>query len=149
MPDTFGNDKPLPRLEINRTIFQIDDEVPLQDKEELIVVVVFMPVILTLHDPEANNGVVHPAERLVIPLVGAGFNQHRNVYQAESRKLSVEVSRVRIILLFAHRMSQPGIKAVSCFPPNTRKNADISKDKRGCDASRKPTEEVAWEAEIS
>ena len=48
MGDAFGNDKPLLRLQINRAIFEIDDKVPLQDKEELIVVVMFVPMILAL-----------------------------------------------------------------------------------------------------
>ena len=75
MLDAFGNDKSLLWLQINRAIFKIDDEVPLQDKEELIVVVMFVPVVFALHDSQANNGVVHLAERLVIPLLGAGFYQ--------------------------------------------------------------------------
>jgi hypothetical protein len=102
MPDAFGNDKSLLWLEINRTIFEIDDKVPLQDKEELVVVVMFVPVVLALDDPESNHGVVHLAECLVIPFIGAGFHQGRNVHYAQSWKLGIEVSRVRIILLFAH-----------------------------------------------
>ncbi len=105
MPDAFGNDKSLLWLQINRPIFEIDDEVPLQDKEELVVVVMFVPVVLALHDPQANNGVVHLAERLLIPLLGAGFHQDWNVNQVESRKLYIEVSGVRIILLFAHGLN--------------------------------------------
>lgn len=102
MPDAFGNDKSLLWLQVNRAIFEIDDKVPLQDEEELIVGVMFVPVVLALHDPQANNGVVHLAERLVVPLIGAGFHQTRNVHHAERWKLDIEVSSVRIILLFAH-----------------------------------------------
>ena len=102
MLDAFGNDKSLLWLQVNRAIFEIDDKVPLQDKEELIVGVMFVPVVLALHDPQTNNGVVHLAERLVVPLIGAGFHQRRNVYHLESWKLDIEVSSVRIILLFAH-----------------------------------------------
>jgi hypothetical protein len=102
MLDAFGNDKSLLWLQINRAIFKIDDEVPLQDEEELVVVVMFVPVVFALHDSQANNGVVHPAERLVVPLLGAGFHQGWNVNQLERRKLYIEVSGVRIILLFAH-----------------------------------------------
>ena len=75
MLDAFGNDKSLLWLQINRAIFKIDDEVPLQDEEELVVVVMFVPVVFALHDSQANNGVVHLAERLVVPLLGAGFHQ--------------------------------------------------------------------------
>jgi len=104
MLDAFGNDKSLLWLQINRAIFEIDDKVSLQDKEELVVVVMFVPVILALHDPEANNGVVHFTECLVIPLIGAGFDQGRNVHQAERWKLDIEMGSVRIIWLFAHRL---------------------------------------------
>jgi hypothetical protein len=102
MLDAFGNDKSLLWLQINRAIFKIDDEVPLQDEEELVVVVMFVPVVFALHDSQANNGVVHLAERLVVPLLGAGFHQGGNVHQLERRKLYIEVSGVRIILLLAH-----------------------------------------------
>ena len=61
-----------------------------------------MPVVLALHYSQANNGVVHLAEGLVIPLIGAGFYQRRNVHQMESWNLDIEVSSVRIILLFSH-----------------------------------------------
>jgi hypothetical protein len=33
MPDAFGNDKSLLWLQINRAIFEIDDEVPLRAKK--------------------------------------------------------------------------------------------------------------------
>src|SRR5882762_7308894 len=36
MLDTFGNDKSLLSLQIDRAIFEIDDKVSLQDKEELV-----------------------------------------------------------------------------------------------------------------
>ena len=87
MLDAFGNDKSLVWLQINRAVFEIDDKVPIQDKEELVVVVMFVPVVLALHDAQANNGVVHLAECLVIPLIGAGFDQRRNIHQAEDWKL--------------------------------------------------------------
>src|SRR5438445_12886447 len=102
MLDAVGNDKSLVWLQINRAVFEIDDKVPIQDKEELVVVVMFVPVVLALHDAQANNGVVHLAEGLVIPLIGAGFYQRRNVHQMESWNLDIEVSSVRIILLFSH-----------------------------------------------
>ena len=110
MLDAFGNDESLLWLQINRAIFKIDDEVPLQDEEELVVVVMFVPVVFALHDSQANNGVVHLAERLVIPPVGAGFHQRWYVHQVERRKLYIEVSGIRIILLFAHGLEDDSIR---------------------------------------
>ena len=102
MLDSFRNDKSLLWLQIDRAIFEIDDKVPLQDKEELVVVVMFVPVVLALDDSQANNGVVHLAERLVIPFIRARFHHCWNVHQVKGRKLDIEVSGVRIIMLFAH-----------------------------------------------
>ena len=51
----------------------------IQDKEELIVLVVFVPVILTLHDAKADHCVVDLAQRLVVPLVGASLDEIRNI----------------------------------------------------------------------
>jgi len=106
MLDPFGNDESLLWLQINGAIFQIDDKVPLQDKEELM----FVPVIFALHNSETNNGVVHLAERLVVPLISAGFHQGRNVHQVERRKLNIKVSSVRIVLLFAYGLDDDLIK---------------------------------------
>src|SRR5258707_14017827 len=104
MLDAFGNDKSLLWLQINRAIFKIDDEVPLQDKEKLVVVVMFVPVVFALHDSQANNGVVHLTERLGIPFIGAGLHQGRNVHESERRKVDIEATGVRIILEFALRL---------------------------------------------
>jgi len=112
MLDALGNDKSLLWLQSNRAIFEIDDEVPFQDKEELVVVVMFVPMVLASHYPQANNGVVHLAERLVIPPVGAGFHQRWYVHQVERRKLYIEVSGVWIILLFAHGLENDAISVL-------------------------------------
>src|SRR4029077_9393998 len=69
MDDALGYDIAMPRLQINGLPFEIDDEVPIQDKEKLVVFVVLMPVVLALHHSQADNGVVHFAQGLVVPLV--------------------------------------------------------------------------------
>jgi hypothetical protein len=55
MHDALGYDKTLARLQINALAFEIDDEMTVKDKEEFIVVVVLVPVILALHDAEADD----------------------------------------------------------------------------------------------
>ena len=42
---------------------------PLENEEKLIVVIVLVPVVFTLHYAKAHHRVVYPAERLVVPLV--------------------------------------------------------------------------------
>ena len=61
MNDAFRNDKPLSRLQLHRTILQIDDEAPVEHKKEFIVVVVLVPVLLALHYAEPDDGTVYLA----------------------------------------------------------------------------------------
>jgi hypothetical protein len=75
MHDTFWHHESLLGLQINRSIFEVDDEVSLQDEEKLVVALVFVPMVFALQDPEANHGVIHFAERLVVPRVRTGFHQ--------------------------------------------------------------------------
>lgn len=91
------------RPQIHRAIFKIDNKMAFQDKEELVVAIVFVPVILTLHHPQANNRIVHFAQRLVLPLVIAGFHQRRNVHQSQRRKFDVQKCRVWIRFRFTHK----------------------------------------------
>src|SRR5471032_2983440 len=69
--DTPWNYEALPRLQIDRLPFEIDDKVPVQDKEKLVVVFMLVPMVLALHDTQANDRVVHFAERLIVPRVRA------------------------------------------------------------------------------
>jgi hypothetical protein len=49
MFETPGDDEALSRSQSDGTIRQIDQELAIQDEEELVVVVVFMPVVFPLH----------------------------------------------------------------------------------------------------
>ena len=46
---------PLLHLKINRLIFEIDDEVTIEDKEELVVIVMLVPVVLTPHHAKPDH----------------------------------------------------------------------------------------------
>jgi hypothetical protein len=83
-------------------VFQINDEMTVEDKEELVVVVVLVPVILALHDPKSNDRIVHFAESLVVPTVGARADQRGNVNQAQRGESNIEVRGVWIRLWFTH-----------------------------------------------
>jgi hypothetical protein len=102
----LGNDKAFPRLQINRLVFQVDDEVTVKDKEELIVVVMLVPVVLALHHAQAHDGIVDLAERLVVPLIRASLYEGRYINDRERRELDVEERRVRIGLIRAHEVLQ-------------------------------------------
>src|SRR5687768_16843396 len=54
----LGHHIALARLEVDRLAFQVDDEVTLEDKKELVIVVMLVPVILTLQDTKPDHGLV-------------------------------------------------------------------------------------------
>jgi hypothetical protein len=103
MQHAFGHDITFPWLKVDRFAFEVDDEVTVQHKEELVVIVVLVPVILALHDAQADDGLVDATERLVAPLVGAGIHKRLYVDDGESWELDVEVRRVGTFLALTHR----------------------------------------------
>ena len=70
MHDSLRYDKTLLPAKLDASILEVYEEATVEDKEELVVVVVLVPVILTLQDAQPNHRVVDLAQRLVIPAVG-------------------------------------------------------------------------------
>jgi len=79
MAHTFGHDKALPRGNIDNAIFEIDQEMSVENEKEFIDVLVFVPVIFALNDRQPDDRIVHPAKRLVVPLVLAGIGQFLDI----------------------------------------------------------------------
>jgi hypothetical protein len=102
MGDPFGNDKALLRLQVDRPTLKIDDEVPLKNKEKLIIVLVFVPVIFALHDAKTHDGVVDLAKRLVIPTVRASTDERRDVHDTQHWELQIQVGSVWVVFGAAH-----------------------------------------------
>ena len=69
--DALGHDVPVPGSQVHGAVFQINDEMAVETEEELVVVVVLVPVILALQHPQPNDRVVDSAQRLVVPAIGA------------------------------------------------------------------------------
>jgi len=67
MPDSFGDYHSLSWAEVNRAIFQFNDQVPAHDIEELILLRVLVPVVLPLHNPKAHDRFVNSAKGLIVP----------------------------------------------------------------------------------
>src|SRR5215471_9088098 len=62
------NGERLPRPEFNRVVaVEFDAEQPVQDEEELILPVVFVPVEFALHHTEPHQDIADPDEGLVVP----------------------------------------------------------------------------------
>ena len=53
--ETPGHDKALSRPQSDGTIRQIDQELAIQDEEELVVLVVLMPVAFSLHHAQVHD----------------------------------------------------------------------------------------------
>src|SRR5262245_24419992 len=82
--------------QVDASIFKIDDEMPLQHEEELVVVVVFVPVVLPLHYAESNHGIVDFTQGLVVPAVLANADQCRDIHQTQRGKLDAKMRCIRI-----------------------------------------------------
>jgi len=59
--NAFGYDKPLARQQFYAAIFQIDKEAALENEKELVIVIMFMPVIFALNHAESDHRFVYPA----------------------------------------------------------------------------------------
>src|SRR5579872_4489610 len=57
----FRHDEALTGKELDRALFEIDDEASAEHEEELVVVIMLVPMILALQDAEPDHGIVHPA----------------------------------------------------------------------------------------
>src|SRR6476620_69290 len=98
MAHTFRHDEALTRHKIDDAIFEIDQEPSVEHEKEFVNVLVFMPVILALHDRHPDDRVVYLAERLVVPFVGACIGQLLHIDQFKRPVQNVEVSFVQKIL---------------------------------------------------
>src|SRR6266850_605745 len=85
MQHTFWDRKRLPRRELDRSAIQLNHKTALHHIEELVFVVVLMPVKLSLHDAEPHDTVIHSAQCLVIPGVQACIDEFLNVDALEAR----------------------------------------------------------------
>ena len=98
MAHALGNNKALPGSKIDNAIFEIDQETSVQNEKEFVDVVVLVPMIFALHHRESDDGVVHLAKRLVVPLIRAGIRQLLRIDQFKRSVQNVQVSFVRKIL---------------------------------------------------
>ena len=63
------DDEALAGVELDGFVFEVDEELAFDGQEELVIVVVLVPVVFALDDSNADYGVVDLAEGLVEPLV--------------------------------------------------------------------------------
>lgn len=81
MDDALRDNKALSLSKLDASILEVDDETAFENKEELVVVVVFVPMVLALHDAEMDDRIVHLAQCLVVPAVGTRLHERGNIDQ--------------------------------------------------------------------
>ncbi len=81
MAHTFRHNKALLRRKIDNAIFEIDQEMSLENEKEFIDVFVFVPVIFPLNHREPNDRIVYLAKRLVVPVIRASIGQFLDIDQ--------------------------------------------------------------------
>ncbi len=83
--------------EFLRPPFQIDQETSLNDIEELVEIVVLVPVVFALHDSETDDRVVDLAKSLVVPGIGARIDARLNVNALERKGIEPSTSALRTL----------------------------------------------------
>ena len=91
----FRNHDGFARREIDRAIFQIDQQLTADDVEKLICVVVLVPVLFAMNDAESHDRLVHFAQCLVVPLVGARFDETGDIDRFQRLMQNVQPRIVR------------------------------------------------------
>jgi len=94
MDHTFGDGDTLLRLEFDGATFEIHQEEAFDDVEELVLIVVLVPVELAMQDAKPDDAVVDAGEGLVEPLLLTLGGFASDVYQIEGSELDVEVDRI-------------------------------------------------------
>jgi len=105
MHHALWDDKALIRQELDGPSLEIDYESATHDVKKLIIIVVFVPVVLALHYAEPHDRIVHPAKRLIVPLVGDRLCELIDIDQSEGIELHVEMRRVGKGFRFCHPQS--------------------------------------------
>ena len=95
MHHAFRYNETLLRKQLDGPILELDHEAAGHDVEELVEVVVFVPVLLAFDHAEAHHRLVDLAEGLVVPRHIAGIDQHRYIDDLERAESNVEMCLVR------------------------------------------------------
>jgi hypothetical protein len=103
MDDSLGNDKALSWIERYRLVLQVNEQLAVDNVEELIIGVVFVPVILTFKDAKPNDGFIHLAERLVIPLELASIGKSLGIDNFQGFVENIQAGFVSVLVRFGQQ----------------------------------------------
>ena len=97
MQNSFGYDKALQWSEIDDAVFEIDEQPPLHHVEELIIIVVFVPMVFAFDDTDAHHRIIDLAQRLIEPLVFAAVGQRLYVDHLQRLVQEIQACLIRIV----------------------------------------------------
>jgi len=98
MEYTSSNGKPLPGVEDHRPVFEVDEELAVEHEEELVVLIVFVPMVFAFDDSDAYDTVIHLRQCFIIPFVFDGLYHGRHVDEFKVVVFDVEDGGVRKFL---------------------------------------------------
>src|SRR4051794_28952365 len=67
MPHSLWDDKSLSRRKLDRAVFKVNQQLTINNIKEFVLLLVVVPMILTLYNPEPDDRIIHLAESLVVP----------------------------------------------------------------------------------
>src|SRR5690349_22962293 len=92
MEHALGNDSALPRTKLHGAAFEGNQQLPFDNVEKLIIIVMLVPVIFALYHTKTNDRAIDLAKSLVVPLISARVSErafvddfHRFVKDVEPR----------------------------------------------------------------
>ena len=94
--DSLRDHEPLARREFDRPILEVDEKLAFDHIEELVVLIVLVPVVFAFDHAEPHHGAIHLAERLVVPLEFASVGERLGVDQLERLEREVQPGFVRV-----------------------------------------------------
>lgn len=90
MHDPLRNYDRLAGSQVEATIFEVDQQLAADHVEKFIFVVVFVPMIFAVDNSEADDRLVHFAQRLVIPRIGAGIDETGDIHHLQRAMENIE-----------------------------------------------------------
>lgn len=100
MDDASPYDEALVRSQPGRlSSFEVDEERPLEREEKLIFFVVLVPMVLALQDSQTDHRIVYLAKGLVVPLIGAFFDQGSDIDQLQGLVKDIHMVDIGMLVL--------------------------------------------------
>ena len=101
MQNTLRDCHTLIRVQLDCPVFKVNEQLAFKNKEKFIILIVLVPMIFALNNPNSNDTVVHFCQSLIEPFVLSLSHDCRYVNQFEMSKLDIQVGHVGVVLSHA------------------------------------------------